>query len=104
MGLFQAVSGAIGGTLADQWLDFYTVPDGLPATAAVFPAVRRDQNAGRGENAGASDGVITNGSKIVVPEGYGLVLIEDGAFTGFAAQPGGYVWDSDETADRKSVV
>lgn len=100
MGLFQAVSGAIGGTLADQWLDFYTVPDGLPATAAVFPAVRRDQNAGRGENAGASDGVITNGSKIVVPEGYGLVLIEDGAFTGFAAQPGGYVWDSDETASQ----
>ena len=38
MGLFQAVSGAIGGTLADQWLDFYGVPDGLPATAAVFPA------------------------------------------------------------------
>ena len=100
MGLFQAVSGAIGGTLADQWLDFYTVVDGLPATAAVFPAVRRDQNAGRGENAGASDGVITNGSKIVVPEGYGLVLIEDGAFTGFAAQPGGYVWDSDETASQ----
>ena len=100
MGLFQAVSGAIGGTLADQWLDFYTVPDGLPATAAVFPAVRRDQNQGRGANAGASDGVITNGSKIVVPEGYGLVLVEDGAFTGFAAQPGGYVWDSDETASQ----
>lgn len=100
MGLFQAVSGAIGGTLADQWLDFYTVPEGLPATAAVFPAVRRDQNAGRGANAGASDGIITNGSKIVVPEGYGLVLIEDGAFTGFAAQPGGYVWDSDEAASQ----
>ena len=100
MGLFQAVSGAIGGTLADQWLDFYTVPDGLPATAAVFPAVRRDANQGRGANAGASDGVITNGSKIVVPEGYGLVLIEDGAFTGFAAQPGGYVWDADETTSQ----
>ncbi len=52
MGLFQAVSGAIGGTLADQWLDFYTVPDGLPATAAVFPAVRRDENQGRGAKAG----------------------------------------------------
>ncbi|MDR7254336.1 membrane protease subunit (stomatin/prohibitin family) [Nocardioides sp. BE266] len=100
MGLFQAVSGAIGGTLADQWLDFYTVPDGLPATAALFPAVRRDQNEGRGANAGASDGVITNGSKIVVPEGYGLVLVEDGAFTGFAAQPGGYIWDSEETASQ----
>ena len=96
MGLFQAVTGAIGGTLADQWLDFYGVPDGLPATAALFPAVRTGDNAGRGGNDRASEGVITNGSKIVVPEGYGLILMEDGAFTGFAAQPGGYVWDSEQ--------
>ena len=100
MGLFQAVSGAIGGTLADQWLDFFGVPDGLPATAALFPAVRKGENAGRGSNDGASDGVITNGSKIVVPEGYGLVLVEDGAFTGFAAQPGAYIWDSEESASQ----
>ena len=100
MGLFQAVTGAIGGTLSDQWLDFYGVPDGLPATAALFPAVRKGENAGRGANDRASEGVITSGSKIIVPEGYGLVLIEDGAFTGFAAQPGGYVWDSDEAASQ----
>ncbi|RYB91710.1 SPFH domain-containing protein [Nocardioides oleivorans] len=100
MGLFQAVSGAIGGTLADQWLDFYGVPDGLPATAALFPAVAKGQNAGRGSNTRGSEGVITNGSKIVVPEGYGLVLVEDGAFTGFAAQPGGYIWDSEESASQ----
>ena len=37
MGLFQAVTGAIGGTLSDQWLDFFGVPDGLPATAAAVP-------------------------------------------------------------------
>ena len=30
MGLLQAVKGAVGGTLGDQWKDFYTVPDGLP--------------------------------------------------------------------------
>ncbi|KQV70103.1 virion core protein (lumpy skin disease virus) [Nocardioides sp. Root122] len=100
MGLFQAVSGAIGGTLADQWLDFYGVPDGLPVTAALFPAVAKGQNADRGSNTRGSDGVISNGSKIVVPEGYGLVLLQDGAFTGFAAQPGGYIWDSEETASQ----
>jgi membrane protease subunit (stomatin/prohibitin family) len=100
MGLFQAVTGAVGGTLSDQWLDFHGVPDGLPATAALFPAVRKGENAGRGANDRASEGVITSGSKIIVPEGFGLVLIEDGAFTGFAAQPGGYVWDSDEAASQ----
>ena len=41
MGLIQAAVGSIGGTLADQWKDFYTVPDGLPATAALFGAVPR---------------------------------------------------------------
>lgn len=100
MGLFQAVTGAIGGTLTDQWLDFFGVPDGLPSTAALFPAVRKGENAGRGSNDGASDNVISNGSKIIVPEGYGLVLLQDGAFTGFAAEPGGYVWNSEEPASQ----
>ncbi|WP_278259286.1 hypothetical protein [Nocardioides convexus] len=100
MGLIQAAIGAIGGTLGDQWLDFYGVPDGITSTIAVFPAVAKGQNAGRGSNTHGSDGVITNGSKIVVPEGYGLVLLEDGAFTGFAAEPGAYIWNSDEPASQ----
>lgn len=102
MGLIQAAIGAIGGTLADQWQDFYTVPDGLAPTAALFAAVPRGQNAGRGSNTHGSDGVITNGSRIVVPEGYGLVLMQDGAITGFAAQPGAYVWNS-EAQDSQSI-
>ena len=100
MGLIQAAVGAIGGTLADQWVDFYGVPDGVGSTVAVFPAVAKGQNAGRGSNTQGSEGVITNGSKIVVPEGYGLVLLEDGAFTGFAAEPGAYIWNSDDPASQ----
>ena len=96
MGLFQAVAGAIGGTLADQWKDFYTVPAGLPATAALFAAVAQGSNAGRGSNTKGSSNLITHGSKIVVPEGYGLLLFQDGAITGFAAEPGAYEWKSDD--------
>ncbi|CTP88090.1 putative virion core protein (lumpy skin disease virus) [Xanthomonas translucens pv. poae] len=96
MGLVQAVAGAVGGVLADQWKDFYTVPAGLPATAALFAAVPHGTNAGRGSNTGASSNIISNGSKIVVPEGYGLLLIQDGAITGFVAEPGGYEWRSDD--------
>lgn len=102
MGLIQAAIGALGGTLADQWKDFYTVPDGLAPTAALFAAVPRGQNAGRGSNTKASDGVITNGSKILVPEGYGLVLMQDGAITGFAAEAGAYEWQSD-AQDSQSI-
>ena len=50
MGLISAVTGAIGGTFADQWKDFYTVPAGLPSTAALFAAVPQGTNAGRGSN------------------------------------------------------
>ncbi|WP_242107138.1 SHOCT domain-containing protein [Luteimonas aquatica] len=102
MGLVQAVVGAVGGVLADQWKDFYTVPDGLPATAALFAAVPRGTNAGRGSNTKGSSNIITNGSKIVVPEGYGLLLFQDGKVTGFAAEPGGYEWRSDDL-NSKSV-
>ena len=102
MGLVQAVMGSIGGTLADQWKDFYTVPSGLPATAALFAAVPQGSNAGRGSNTKGSSNIITNGSKIVVPEGYGLLLFQDGAVTGFAAEPGGYEWRSDDL-NSKSI-
>ncbi|WP_026181039.1 SHOCT domain-containing protein [Demetria terragena] len=100
MGLFQAVAGAIGGTLADQWVDFFTVPADVGSTTAIFPAVQRGENSGRGGNDRPSEGVITNGSKIIVPEGYALALLEDGAFTGLAAQAGAYIWNSDEPASQ----
>ncbi len=102
MGLVQAVVGSVGGMLGDQWKDFYTVPDGLPATAALFAAVPRGTNAGRGSNTSGSSNIITNGSKIMVPEGYGLLLFQDGAITGFAAEPGGYEWRSDDL-NSKSI-
>ena len=96
MGLVQAVVGAVGGVLGDQWKDFYTVPQGLPSTAALFAAVPQGTNAGRGSNTKGSSNIISNGSKIVVPEGYGLLLMQDGAITAFVAEPGGYEWRSDD--------
>jgi membrane protease subunit (stomatin/prohibitin family) len=102
MGLLAAASDAAGGVLGDQWKDFYTVPDGLSPTAALFAAVPRGTNAGRGTNTSASAGIISNGSRIVVPEGYGLVLMQEGGVTGFVAEPGGYEWYAD-APDSQSV-
>ncbi len=102
MGLIRAAVGALGGSLADQWKDFHTVPQDLPQTAAVFPALRNGSNAGRGSNLQASDSIISNGSKIVVPEGYGLLTFQDGQVTSFVAEPGAYTWDS-ENLDSKTI-
>jgi len=96
MGLIKAAIGAVGGTFADQWKDFLTVPAGIGPTAALFPAALVGTNAGRGSDTKNSQAIVTNGSKIVVPEGYGLLLFEDGELTAFAAEPGGYIWNSDD--------
>ncbi len=104
MGLVQAVVGSISGTLADQWKDFYTIPGGLPSTAALFAAVPQGTNAGHGSNTKGSSNIITNGSKIIVPEGYGLLLFQDGKITGLAAEPGGYEWRSDDINSKSIFV
>ncbi|WP_270407354.1 SPFH domain-containing protein [Brachybacterium paraconglomeratum] len=102
MGFIQAFKGAVGGMLADQWKDFLTVPDGLPQTAALFPAVPQGTNAGRGSNTRGSENVITNGSKILVPQGYGLITVVDGRATGLITEAGGYEFN-DSSPDARSV-
>jgi membrane protease subunit (stomatin/prohibitin family) len=102
MGLIKAGIGAIGGTLADQWPGFLTVPANIEPTAALFPAVPVGTNAGRGSDTKGSKALVTNGSRIVVPEGYGLLLFQEGKLTAFVDEPGGYAWDSD-SANSQSI-
>ena len=102
MGFIQAFKGALGGTFADQWQDYYIPRPNVPATAALFEAMPKGQNAGRGENTKGSENIITNGSKIVVPEGTALVTIQDGAITGIIAEPGGFTYTSDDP-NSKSI-
>jgi membrane protease subunit (stomatin/prohibitin family) len=102
MGLIKSIVGGVGGAFSDQWKDFYTTPDDITSTTAIVPAVKRGTNNSRGSNTQASQAIITNGSKFVVPEGYALVLMQDGAFTGFVSDPGAYIWDT-EALDSKSI-
>ncbi len=94
MGFIKAFAGAISGTFADQWVDMI-VPADAPATAGVIPAVSRNTNAGRGSNTKGSEGIITNGSRIFIPDGYALVTMQDNAITGFVSDPGGYEYTTD---------
>lgn len=96
MGFIKAFSGALGGTFADQWKDFYISRADVPETAAVFQAVPQSQNNGRGENYKGNENIISNGSKIVVPEGTALITLQDGQITGFIGEPGGFEFRSDD--------
>ena len=96
MGFIKAFTGALGGSFADQWQDFYQPMAGVSATAALFPAVAVGTNNGRGENTKGSENIISNGSKIIVPEGLALITMQDGGITGFIAEAGGYVYSNDD--------
>ena len=73
-----------------------------PATAGLIPAVAQGTNAGRGSNTHGSENIITNGSKMIVPEGYALVTMQDGKPTGMITEPGGYTYSSDDQ-NSKSI-
>ena len=100
MGFIRAFTGALGGAFADQWKDFLVPRPGVPGTAALFEAVPQGTNAGRGENTKGSNNIISNGSNIVVPEGTALITLQDGAITGFVAEPGGYTYSSTDPNSR----
>lgn len=100
MGFIKAFTGALGGTFADQWLDYYAPRPNVPATAAFYQAVPQGQNAGRGENTKGNENIISNGSKIVVPEGTALITMQDGAITGCIAEPGGFIYRSDDPSSQ----
>ena len=96
MGFIKAFTGALSGTFADQWKDFFVPRAGVPATAAIFGAEKKETDNGRWANTKGSENIITNGSKIVVPEGTALITLQDGAITGCITEPGGFIYSSDD--------
>ena len=100
MGFIKAFTGALGGTFADQWKDFYDPRADVAGTAALFQAVPQSQNNGRGENYKGNENIISNGSKIVVPEGMALITLQDGQITGLIAEPGGFEFRSNDPASQ----
>ena len=92
MGFIKAFSGAISSTFADQWLDYYQPKANISATAGLYPAVQNNL----GENTKGNECVISNGSKIIVPEGTALITMQDGEITGFITEPGGFIFRTDD--------
>ena len=97
MGFIKAFSGAIGGTFADQWLDFFE-PMEHSKTAVIFPAVKKGTNARRGSNTKGSENIISNGSKIIVPPNTALITVQDGKITGCITEEGGFEYRVDDPA------
>jgi len=89
MGLIKAAIQAVGSTLSDQYLEFFTC-DSLGKEILVKKGARKMS---RGSNKGDAE-VISNGSKIAVPEGTALLLVDAGEVTDFTTEAGMYTWDA----------
>ncbi|MBQ6702598.1 MAG: SPFH domain-containing protein [Clostridia bacterium] len=90
MGLIKAGLGALGGTLADQWKEFFYC-DALPTDVLVKKGEKRV--GGRSSNTKGSDNVISNGSGIAVADGQCMIIVEQGKVVEFCAEPGEFTYD-----------
>lgn len=89
MGIIQAFSGAIGGTFADQWKDIITAGH-FDERTVVSPGILQQSNNGRGSNYSGSHGVISNGSKIFVPENTAAIVFSQAGIDNIITESGGY--------------
>lgn len=89
MGILQAIGGAVGGAFGDQWKDIITAGH-FDEHTALIPGERRNTDNGRGSNGHGSEGVITNGSKIYVPENTAAFVFSQSGIENIISQPGGY--------------
>lgn len=85
MGILEAVGGALGGTLADQWLDFFYC-DSLDASLLCVRGKKHVSE--RSANTKGSDDVISDGSVIAVNDGQSAIIMEQGKATDVFPQPG----------------
>ena len=95
MGIIKAFSGALGGTFADQWKDIITAGT-FDEHTVVAPGVLRNTNNGRGANTRGSEGVISNGSHIFVPENTIAFIFSQGRIEDMIMEPGGYEYQNGE--------
>ena len=95
MAIIRAFSGALGGTFADLWKDIITAGPFVEHTV-VSPGVPRGTNNGRGSNDSGSEGVITNGSRIYVPENTAAFIFSQSGIENVIREPGGYEYRNGE--------
>ena len=91
MGLIKAITGAVGGVLADQWKEFFYC-EALDMDTLVVKGEKRVS--GRSSNTKASDNIISNGSGIAVADGQCMLIVEQGKVVEVCAEPGEYTYDT----------
>ena len=89
MGLISAAIGSAATTLGDTFKEVVTCPE---VDNSVI--IQRGVVSHGSGNIVHSEGVISAGSKIIVPQGMAMMIVDNGAIVEFTDTPGDYIWDS----------
>ena len=90
MGLIKAALGAVGGTFADQWKEYFYC-EAMDSEILVQKGQKRVS--GRSSNRHGDSNVITDGSGIAVADGQCMMIVENGKVAEVCAEPGEYTYD-----------
>ncbi len=91
MGLIKAISGAVGGVLADQWKEYFYC-EAIPTD--VLAVKGQKKVTGRSSNTKGDENIISNGSMIAVADGQCMLIVEQGKVVDVCAEPGEYKYDT----------
>lgn len=91
MGLIKAGVGAIGGTLADQWKEYFYCE---AMDKDVMVTKGRKRTGSRSSNTKGNDNIISNGSVIAVADGQCMMIVEQGKIVEVCAEPGEFTYDA----------
>ena len=81
----------MGGTLADQWKEFFYC-EAIDKDTLVVKGQKRIS--GRSSNTKGNDNIISNGSGIAVADGQCMIIVEQGKVVEVCAEPGEFTYDS----------
>jgi len=99
MGIIKAVTQAVGGAFADQWLEVIEADNMGDQTVFTKGTLIR-----RGENKKGTDNVVSNGSMIHVYDNQFMMLVDGGKIVDYTAEPGYYKVDNWETPSRNRLT
>jgi membrane protease subunit (stomatin/prohibitin family) len=91
MGLIKAATGALGGTLADQWKEYFYC-DSMDADVLMTKGSKRTSK--RSSNTKGEENVISDGSGIAVADGQCMIIVENGKVLDVCAEPGAYTYNT----------
>lgn len=89
MGIIKAALNAIGGGLADQWLEVIE-PQGMSDTTVMTTGARVRGKDRRNGNLKGTDFTVSNGSVIHVDQNQFMMLVDGGKIVDYTAEPGYY--------------